>query len=276
MRETGIRVNGTPKIQTTDPTEEDHSIYFPETDFRIPLSLWGMFSYFITLKPTAKQMMEAEDVYLLTPSRMNPHCNAYATNEEYMLNWEGNMIQRKDRAQILLSEIQEDVAMTASVQVSSTEARAIDTVLESNSVTYDEEAHPCWQPIPRAADQVSSILASVSPTLDDQTLYGCISARTALRKSKASIGSTDALGGEHLIDDDSATQPLTDDDMSELDSDKEDDQTLNDLYESATQGEIDLDEIMVSAAHAGKPTGVDPAHLSSPLIRKQTHQYMGR
>ncbi len=262
MRETGIRVNDTPKIQTTDPTEEDHSIYFPETDFRIPLSLWGMFSYFITSKPTAEQMMEAEDVYLLTPSRMNPHCDAYATNEENMLDWEGNMIQRKDRAQILLSEIQEDVAMTASVQVSSTEAKAIDTVLESNSVTYDEEAHPCWQPIPRAADQVSSILASVSPTLDDQTLYGCLSARTALGKFKASIGSTDALGGEHLIDDDSATQPLTDDDMSESDSDKEDDQTLNDLYESATQGEIDLDEIMVSAAHAGKPTGVDPAHLS--------------
>jgi hypothetical protein len=83
-----------------------------------------------------------------------------------------------------------------------------------------------------------------------------------LRKFKASIGSTNALGGEHLIDDDSAPQPLTDDDMSESDSDEDDDQTLNDLYESTTQGEIDLDEIMVSAALAGKSIGVDPAHLS--------------
>jgi hypothetical protein len=64
MREAGIRVNDSPKIQTTDPTEEDHLIYFPETDFQIPLSLCGMFSYFATSKPTAKQMMEAEDVYL--------------------------------------------------------------------------------------------------------------------------------------------------------------------------------------------------------------------
>jgi hypothetical protein len=153
--------------------------------------------------------------------------------------------------------------MTASVQVSSMEANAIDTVLESNSVTYDKEAHPCWQPIPRAADQVSSILAGISPTLDDQTLYGRLAARTALGKFKASIGSTDFLGGEILINDDSATQSLTDNDMSKSDSDKEDDdQTLNDIYKSATQGEIDLDEIMVSATHAGKSTGVDPAHLS--------------
>ena len=66
LREAGIRVNDKPKIQTIDPTEADHSIYFPETDFRIPLSLWGMFSYFVTSKPTAKQMMESECVYLLT------------------------------------------------------------------------------------------------------------------------------------------------------------------------------------------------------------------
>ena len=86
MREAGIRVNDTPKIQTSDPTEEDHSIYFPDNDFRIPLSLWGVFSYFNMLKPSTKQMMNAEDVYLLTPSTMNPHCDAYATNEENMLN----------------------------------------------------------------------------------------------------------------------------------------------------------------------------------------------
>ena len=60
-----------------------------------------MFSYFITSKPMTEQIMEAEDVYLLTPSRMNPHCDAYATNEENMLDWEGNKIQWKDRVQIL-------------------------------------------------------------------------------------------------------------------------------------------------------------------------------
>ena len=97
MREAEIRVNDTPKIQTSEPTEEDPSIYFPDTDFRIPLSLWGVFSYFITSKPLTEQMMNAEDVYILTPSKINPHCNAYATNEKNMLDWEGNMVQRRDR-----------------------------------------------------------------------------------------------------------------------------------------------------------------------------------
>ena len=111
IREAGIRVNDTPKIQTSDPTEEDHSIYFPDTEFRIPLSLWGVFSYFITLKPSTEQTMNAEDVYLLIPRSMNPNCDAYAMNEENMLDWEGNMVQRRDRVQILLSNIPEDVML---------------------------------------------------------------------------------------------------------------------------------------------------------------------
>ena len=53
IREEGTQVNDTPKIQVNDPTTNDHSIYFPNTGFRIPLSLWGVFSYFPSLKPMA-------------------------------------------------------------------------------------------------------------------------------------------------------------------------------------------------------------------------------
>ena len=104
-REAGIRLNNKPKIQTDESNDEDHLIYYPETDFGIPLSMWGMLSYFITPKPTTKQMMDAEDVYLLTPNEMNPHCDTYTKIKENMLDLEGNMIQRKERVQILLSEI---------------------------------------------------------------------------------------------------------------------------------------------------------------------------
>jgi hypothetical protein len=68
MREAGTRVNDTPKIQSGDPTEEDHSMFFPEPGLQTPLSLWGMFLCFVTSKPTAEEMMETEDVCLLTPS----------------------------------------------------------------------------------------------------------------------------------------------------------------------------------------------------------------
>ena len=45
IREAGIMLNDTPKIQIDDPGVEHHSIYFEDTKFRIPLSLWGTFSY---------------------------------------------------------------------------------------------------------------------------------------------------------------------------------------------------------------------------------------
>jgi hypothetical protein len=263
MREAGMRANDTPKIQTSDPTKEDHLTCFPETDFQIPLSLWGVFLHFVTSKPTAKQMMEAEDVHMLAPSRMNPHCDACAKNEENTHDWEGNMLQRKDRVQILLSNIQEDVALAASAQVSSTEAKAIDNVLDGNRAAYNEEAHPCWKPVPKAADKISSMLASVSPALDDQTLCGRLAERAKLGKFKASIRSINALlGGKHLTDDDSATQPLTDNDLSDSDSDEDDNQTRDQPHESVTKEEIDFDEMMISATHAMKSKGVDPAHLS--------------
>jgi hypothetical protein len=88
-----------------------------------------------------------------------------------------------------------------------------------------------------------------------------------LGKFKESIGSTNAMGGECLIEtvdeDESVTQNSDDDDnMSMSDSPEDEDQWKDNLHENVTKGEIDLDETMVSASHAGKPKGVDPAHLS--------------
>jgi hypothetical protein len=57
VREAGVIVKDTPKIQLNDPSEEDHAITFPETGFTIPLSLWGVFSYFRTTKPTKDEKL---------------------------------------------------------------------------------------------------------------------------------------------------------------------------------------------------------------------------
>jgi hypothetical protein len=48
LRQAGIELNDTPNIQVDAPTAEEHSIMSPQTGFRIPLSLWGTFSYFPT------------------------------------------------------------------------------------------------------------------------------------------------------------------------------------------------------------------------------------
>ena len=68
MREAGVTVSTTPKIQVSQPSVEDHSIFFPETGFRIPLSLEGVFSYFPTSKPMQDDLEHSDNIYMLTPT----------------------------------------------------------------------------------------------------------------------------------------------------------------------------------------------------------------
>jgi hypothetical protein len=101
LREAGITVNDVPKIQVKDPTVYDHVILFPETKFFIPLKLFGIFSYLPTSKPTVADFEGCEELYQLTPTRFNPHSEAYARNEDGMRDWEGNMIEKRFREPIL-------------------------------------------------------------------------------------------------------------------------------------------------------------------------------
>ncbi len=265
LRQAGIKLNDTPKILVDDPTIEDHSLLFPETGFRILLSIWGTFSYFPTCKPTATHMQDSDEIYMLTTDQFNPHDDSYAVNEENMLDWEGNMVERKHRTKILLSEVEDNEAMAASVQVSSIESRVIDRALE----TSDDEREilkPCFYIIPRAADEISSVLASVSPIYDDATLYERLSARSEVGKFKASIGSTDAPSTEYLVEDDDtvATDPSTDasDDDESDDDDDEHARLLDEIYTRSTKGEIDLDDFLVRATHARRTQGINAAELA--------------
>ena len=71
MREAGIQVNEVPKIHQDDVDVSDHSIYFSETDFRMPLSLTGVFSYLPVSTPSVETLNSCEDIYLLTPTTWN-------------------------------------------------------------------------------------------------------------------------------------------------------------------------------------------------------------
>eukprot|EP00957_Ditylum_brightwellii_P204823 15340972-Ditylum_brightwellii.AAC.1 len=77
MRGARLAVKDVPKIHVNYPDVNDHAILCQETGFRIPLSLWGVFSYFPSAKPTLVEAEGGEDIYLLTPTRQNPHCNSY-------------------------------------------------------------------------------------------------------------------------------------------------------------------------------------------------------
>ena len=153
------------KIQVVDPAEDDHAIFFPEMNFRIPLSLWGIFSYFPTSKPTQDELVETSDMYMLTPTTWNPHSDHYAHNEENMLDWGGgggggNMKEKKDHVKwrIVLDELEEDTRMVSSLFISEAESIAI-------SDTFLDEEEPMMTSSPYNDDVIAAMMAQISTTL---------------------------------------------------------------------------------------------------------------
>ena len=185
LREAGLEVHDTPKIQVTDPTVEDHTIYFPNDDVRIALSLNGIFSYFPSRTPT-RQELDTADVLVLTPegSTWNPHDSAYADNEENMLDWRGDMVEPKDRDRIVLEELPDDERMLSSAKVSLEENVAIDAV-SSAADAVCKRAH------------ISSL---ISPILDPVLLSEALEERAAAGRFAMSVGSTNACFDEYLFD----------------------------------------------------------------------------
>ena len=88
MRKANLIVDDILKIQVTDPDGTDHSIWFADTEFRITLSLRGIFSYFPTRKPTRSELEVVDDVLVLTPQGQtwDPHSVVYESNGENMID----------------------------------------------------------------------------------------------------------------------------------------------------------------------------------------------
>ena len=95
MREAGVTVRDTPRTHVDAPTNEDHTLHFPEEKVRIPLCLSGIFSCFETSMPTEQECEECEDVLLLTPTfQWDPHNPAHAQNEKNIVNWRGEVLEK--------------------------------------------------------------------------------------------------------------------------------------------------------------------------------------
>ena len=143
MSENGIMVNECAKIHCEEPTRHDHVIIFKGYDLCIPLRLHGVFSYFITRKPELEKVMDmdepsmyAKEIYKLTPTRWNPHTDAYALNEDSIVDWEGNIKEKsKTGTKIVLDEIGDE--HQSQYGVSTMETLHMDRVIQSRSQCND-------------------------------------------------------------------------------------------------------------------------------------------
>ena len=88
LQEARLIVNKNPKIHVKDPSVEYHTIFFPNYDVRIPLSLYGIFSCFPSSNPSIDDMDIYEDILLMTPKgTWNHHTDASGQNEANMLDY---------------------------------------------------------------------------------------------------------------------------------------------------------------------------------------------
>jgi hypothetical protein len=176
---------------------------------------------------------------------------------------QGNMVEKRDRMQILLSEVQIDSAMAASAEISQLESKFINKRMEEVDQVYtvEQEDRPTWSHIPCEVDEVASVLCSVSPLLDPTTMCSLLSERGEIGRFQSSVGSTNATRSDYPMDE------LTVETVSGMDSDSSEasDNVQDDFFENVDdplQVDLDLDEFMASAAHAKPRRNTTAEHLS--------------
>jgi len=258
LREHGLTVKDTPKIQLPNPSVDDHAILL-DSSFRIPLSLSGIFSYFETRKPTLEDLQALSDnIYLLTPEEFNPQNSVYADNEDRMLDWQGDLVTPTAKTQILIADIPPSVATVyATLALSSEEQTVIDnnllpspTVEDSDLKDYDIE------------------LGAISGVLCERTLCDRLSARRETAAMMNSIGSCHAAPGPMLLDDDLLPDPVSPATPvmvceNVIPDERRQSDLLESLQHAINNGEVDLDELMVSSTYASPSKRVKAAPLSS-------------
>ena len=89
MREAGLVVDDVPKVQSTNPTMQHHSMHFPEDNLRIPLRQCEIFSCFPSSKPSLHVLNDNNVKCLfLTIGLIDPHSKTYGEKERSMLHHE--------------------------------------------------------------------------------------------------------------------------------------------------------------------------------------------
>ena len=236
MRENGIMVNECAKIHCEDPTRHDHAIIFKGYDLCIPLRLHGVFSYFVTRKPDVELVLDmnepsiyAKEIYTLTPTKWNPHTDAYALNEESIVDWEGN-IKEKGRSdvKIMLDEIGDEYQ--SRYEVSTMEALHMDKVIQSRSQCSNINIFKMNE------------LAMISSALCPYQFTSMVEARTNLGSDAITIGATNCYNEDYLDNNDDEL-PIT-----------------SDMVQDAMDGlgnEDDMNAFFSSCVHGGLEVGVD-------------------
>ena len=105
MRLIGIEVDECPKFLSKRPTIENHSIYFPKHDLRIPLYLDGVISYVPIRTPKSNELIDNDGTLDLTPDidRWDPRSLELGEQEHAMVGFSGEI--KADPKRFIISAV---------------------------------------------------------------------------------------------------------------------------------------------------------------------------
>ena len=176
-----------------------------------------------------------------------------------MLDYEGNMINNKDRVKIILEELVLDKALTASMKISEVESQQLDRIVESTIPVGESDTDdlPVYENVPTEFIDVITNLCSVNRIYDAEVMCSKLCERGDNGRFKASIGSCNVTEKSCLLGEATVTtadltddeNSLSDDSSIDLDEDTGTDPYFND-WEEQIQATLEADEYMASAAHA--------------------------
>ena len=94
VREADIPIDECPKSQAAHPTVDNHSMYLPSQDLRIPIQLRHTFSYFESRKPTNDELSQCDKIFITPDStNWNPYSLHFSLNEDAMTDCDGEIRQ---------------------------------------------------------------------------------------------------------------------------------------------------------------------------------------
>ena len=172
--------------------------------------------------------------------RWNPHTDAYAQNEESIIDWEGNIKEKSNHEiKIVLEDVGDEFQNKN--KVSSMEVKRVDEILKPRT-QQDNNNH--WY---RAHD-----LSAISSVLCPQLLTLMIEEWLNLGSNAINIGAMNCYDSSYL---DKYEDALIDNDAL----------TTKDTIEDAMKelgNEEDMNDFFASGVHGGSEVGIDAKHLS--------------
>lgn len=194
LREAGIEVCTVAKKHLSDPTAENHSIYFKDENLRIHLSITGIVSYFSVRKPTAEDLRELESLDL-TPDlpSWDPYDVKYERREDVMLDFEGHIIPEPDRGTILDNEVDSNDGV---------ELESLDFGVDVDAIcNYGVDIHAAHEEISNNVEYMlgldtyqvdyqalDQVIAAINPALDETQMANAMNERLAYSKFGMALG----------------------------------------------------------------------------------------